>query len=323
MTEASRSNLYSDLDVQAELDAAMAPHTWFGIGGSADLLIRPNTLEALTTLTRRCRRDAVALRVLGSGANLLVDDEGVDGVVVKLDAPFFQNVEFNADGLLERMRVYGGASMEKLVVESARRGLRGVEQMAGIPASLGGAIRMNAGGKFGAIGDVVDAVALIGTDGELRVYPREELAFAYRASNLPAGIVVWSSLRVEPSDPIACRASLKEIFAYKKSTQPMSANSAGCMFRNPTVAGVRESAGKLIDLAGLKGTRIGSAMVSNEHANFIAVDKRGEQSSSGRIGRTDDVRALVELIQEKVAAKFGVDLQTEVVFWRRGEQEGA
>jgi UDP-N-acetylmuramate dehydrogenase len=135
--------------------------------------------------------------------------------------------------------------------------------------------------------------------------------------------VVWSSLRVEPSDPIACRASLKEIFAYKKSTQPMSANSAGCMFRNPTVAGVRESAGKLIDLAGLKGTRIGSAMVSNEHANFIAVDKRGEQSSSGRIGRTDDVRALVELIQEKVAAKFGVDLQTEVVFWRRGEQEGA
>lgn len=315
MTVASPSKLYSDLDVRVELDAPLAPRTWFGIGGHADALVRPNTIEALATLAHRCRRDLVPLRVLGSGANLLVDDAGVDGIVVQLDGELFRKVEFNAEGTVERMRVYGGASMERLVQECARRGLAGIEPMSGIPASLGGAIRMNAGGKFGAIGDVVDAVAMIGSDGDLRVYTRDELRFDYRRSNLPEGIVVWASLRVQPDDPVVCRKRVLDIFAYKKSTQPMSANSAGCMFRNPTLPdGTRESAGRLIDRAGLKGTRVGSAFVSTEHGNFIAIEK----NASG--ARTDDLRALVELIQERVRDGFGVELETEVVFWRRGEQ---
>jgi UDP-N-acetylmuramate dehydrogenase len=315
MTVASPSKLYSDLDVRVELDAPLAPLTWFGIGGRADILVRPNTIEALRTLAHRCRRDLVPLRVLGSGANLLVDDAGVDGVVAQLDSELFRKVEFNAEGLVERMRVYGGASMERLVQECARRGLAGIEPMSGIPASLGGAIRMNAGGKFGAIGDVVDAVAMIAPDGDLRVYTRDELRFGYRHSNLPDGIVVWASLRVQLDDPVACRQRVRDIFAYKKSTQPMSANSAGCMFRNPTMPdGTRESAGRLIDRAGLKGTRVGSAFVSPEHGNFIAIDKNAAGA------RTDDIRALVELIQERVLREAGVELETEVVFWRRGEQ---
>ena len=315
MTVASPSKLYSDLDVRVELDAPLAPLTWFGIGGRADALVRPNTIEALATLAHRCRRDLVPLRVLGSGANLLVDDAGVDGVVVQLDSELFRKVEFNAEGVVERMRVYGGASMERLVQECARRGLAGIEPMSGIPASLGGAVRMNAGGKFGAIGDVVDAVAMIGPDGDLRIYTRDELRFEYRHSNLPGGIVVWASLRVQPDDPVACRQRVRDIFAYKKSTQPMSANSAGCMFRNPTMPdGTRESAGRLIDRAGLKGTRVGSAFVSMEHGNFIAIEKHAEGA------RTDDIRALVELIQERVLRESGVELETEVVFWRRGEQ---
>lgn len=314
MIVASPSKLYSDLDVRVELDAPLAPLTWFGIGGRADALVRPNTLEALATLAHRCRRDLVPLRVLGSGANLLVDDAGVDGVVVQLDSELFRKVEFNAEGRVERMRVYGGASMERLVQECARRGLAGIEPMSGIPASLGGAIRMNAGGKFGAIGDVVDAVAMIGPDGDLRLYTRDELRFEYRHSNLPDGIVVWASLRVQPDDPVACRQRVRDIFAYKKSTQPMSANSAGCMFRNPTMPdGARESAGRLIDRAGLKGARVGSAFVSMEHGNFIAIEKHAAGA------RTDDVRALVELIQERVQRESGVELETEVVFWRRGE----
>lgn len=311
MTVTSPSRLYSDLDVRAELDVPLAPQTWFGIGGKADLLIHPRSIDALETLARRCRRDSIPLRVLGSGANLLVDDEGVDGVVVKLDEEVFRAVDFNLDGRVERMRVHGGASMERLVQDCARRGLKGIEAMSGIPASLGGAIRMNAGGKFGAIGDAVDAVAIVGPDGELRVHPRESIRFGYRETSLPEGIVVWSSLRVEEDDPVACRTRVKDIFAYKKSTQPMSASSAGCMFRNPTLAdGRRESAGRLIDLAGLKGTRVGGAFVSREHGNFIAVEPGAS---------TDDVRRLVELIQTTVAAQHHVELETEVVFWRRGE----
>ena len=136
MTVASPSNLYSDLDVHAELDVSLAKHTWFGIGGSADLLIHPNSIEALATLARRCRRDGIPLRVLGSGANLLVDDEGVDGVVVKLDAPAFKAVEFNASGLLERMRVFGGAHPATLEAarswDAARAALAGAGAVAAV-----------------------------------------------------------------------------------------------------------------------------------------------------------------------------------------------
>jgi UDP-N-acetylmuramate dehydrogenase len=320
MTVASPASLYSDLDVECELDAPLAPHTWFGVGGRADALIRPRSVEALATLARRCHRDGVPLRVLGSGANLLVDDEGVDGIVVKLDAPCFKAVEWNADGRIERMRAFGGASMEKLVQECARRGLRGIEQMAGIPASVGGAIRMNAGGKFGAIGDAVDAVAVLGRDGELRVFPREEIRFGYRHTSLPDGIVVWAAFRVAEDDPIACRQRVLEIFAYKKSTQPMGAASAGCMFRNPTMPDGRvESAGRLIDLAGMKGARVGAAVVSPRHGNFLAFERDSEQPATAP-ARTDDMRRLVESVQAAVHAKFGVMLETEVVFWRRGEQ---
>lgn len=311
MTVASPASLYSDLDVSAETNAPLAAHTWFGIGGHADLLIRPNTIAALETLARRCRRDEIPLRVLGSGANLLVDDEGVDGVVVKLDTPAFKAIEWNDQGRVERMRAFGGAQFEPLIHECSRRGLSGVEQMAGIPASVGGAIRMNAGGKFGSVGDSVDAVALIGLDGALRVYTRDELSFEYRRTNLPPGIVVWASFRMREDDPVQCRQRVVEYFRYKRSTQPMSASSAGCMFRNPLLAdGRRESAGRLIDLAGLKGTEVGGAFVSKEHGNFLAVNPGAS---------TDDLRRLVELVQERVRSAHGVELETEVVFWRRGE----
>ena len=316
MTVASPSSLYADLAVEVQLNAPLGDKTWYGVGGAADILVTPLTLDALATLAQRCRRDGIPLRVLGSGANLLVDDEGVDGVVVSLKSPVFKSVEFNADGAVERMRVWGGAQLEPLIHECARRGLRGIEQMSGIPATLGGAIRMNAGGKFGAIGDVVDAVAMIAPSGELRVYPRDELHFGYRETNLPAGIVVWAALRVHEDDAIACRARVMEIFKYKKSTQPMGAASAGCMFRNPLMPdGTRESAGKLIDLAGLKGLRVGSAVVSTTHGNFLAFD---QPSGSGG-AKTDDMRRLVEQVQAAVEKRFGVLLATEVVQWRRGD----
>ena len=314
MTVKSPSSIYADLDVHVELDAPLGPHTWYGIGGRADALVRPNTLAALQTLLRRCYRDGVPLRILGSGANLLVDDDGVDGIVVKLDTPAFKAVEFNASGHVERMRAWGSASTEKLVQECARRGLAGLEQMSGIPSSIGGAVRMNAGGKYGAIGDAVDAVAIATPEGELAIYAKDSLRFDYRETNIPRGIMVWSSFCVTPSDAVACRKRVKEIFLYKRSTQPLAASSAGCMFRNPLLpSGARESAGKLIDLAGMKGARVGGAFVSPEHGNFLAVDKGA---------RTDDLRALVERVRLAVLKTHSIELETEVVFWRRGEDAG-
>src|SRR5687768_4728336 len=131
----SVSNLFGDLDVQATTDAPVGPTmTWYGIGGRADLLVRPRDVDALATLMKRCHRSGTPLRVLGSGANLLIADEGVDGIVVKLDSPNLCEIKYNATGDLHAMKAGGGADMAKTLMDATRRGLEGLSQMAGIPA---------------------------------------------------------------------------------------------------------------------------------------------------------------------------------------------
>ncbi len=308
MTVATPSSLYADLNVDAQPDAPLASRTWYGVGGKADVLITPRDLASLAMLMRRCHRDQVPVRILGSGANLLVSDAGVDGVVISLDAPELRTVEYNQQGSVEVVRAWGGASTEKLVQELARRGLAGLEQMAGIPSSIGGALRMNAGGKFGCIGDAVHSVAVMGPDGSERIYLRESLAFDYRHTNIPEGVILWAVLQLREEDPLTVRSRLKEYFSYKKNSQPMSDQSSGCMFKNPLLAdGTRESAGKLIDLAKLKGFRLGSAFVSPKHANFISVDAVG--------GRASDIAAISQQIIARVFDAHGITLEREVVFW--------
>ncbi|MFO0894389.1 MAG: UDP-N-acetylmuramate dehydrogenase [Phycisphaerales bacterium] len=304
--------LYADLDVRVETDAPLAAHTWFGIGGRADCLVRPATEEALATLVRRCHVGGVPLRILGSGANLLVADEGVDGVVVKLDSPAFMELRFNARGAADTLRVGGGADLARVINECARRGLEGLSALAGIPASIGGAIRMNAGGRYGATGDSVHSVGFMTMDGSLHAYPASELRFQYRRTSLPPGVVLWSAFRLEETDPAQVRARVRDIFAYKKSTQPLAEHSAGCMFRNPVPPGAAApvSAGMLIDRAGLKGLQVGGAAVSRHHGNFIVVQP-GAMAA--------DVMELVRRIQDAVREREGVDLEREVVFWKRGE----
>lgn len=308
MTVATPSSLYADLQVDAIPDAQLAPLTWYGIGGKADVLISPRDVASLSILMRRCHRDQIPVRVLGSGANLLVSDAGVDGVVIQLNAPAFKCVEYNQHGRVEALRAWGGAATEQLITELARRGLAGLEQMAGIPSSIGGALRMNAGGKFGSIGDAVHSVNVLQHDGSERIYLRESLSFDYRHTNIPEGIILWGVFELKESTTLEVRARLKEYFNYKRATQPMADSSSGCMFKNPLLHdGTRVSAGKLIDMAGLKGLRVGSAWVSPVHGNFISVEKTGARAS--------DVAALVEEITTRVFDAHGITLEREVVFW--------
>ncbi len=308
------STLFADLDVHVEPDAPLAPHTWYGIGGPADFLVHPRTQDALVGLVRRAKREEIPIRILGSGANLLVSDEGVDGIVVKLDAPAFSETRYNATGEVEALRVGAGADMAKVLNDTVRRGLAGLAQMAGIPASVGGAVRMNAGGAYGAIGDAVHAVGCLSESGEMRVYPASQLVFGYRETNIPDPIVVWAAFRLEETDPVALRERVKEIFAYKKSTQPLEEHSAGCMFKNPLdpagdpKALKRVSAGKLIDLAGLKGLSVGGAAVSERHGNFVT-------TKSGTKAR--EVVELVRQVKATVRNVHGVDLHCEVAYWGR------
>jgi UDP-N-acetylmuramate dehydrogenase len=306
------TSLFADLDVEVELDAPLAAHTWYGIGGRADALVRPRSEEALASLLRRCSRNGVRVRTLGAGANLLVDDDGVDGVVVKLDAPCFQELRLNAEGAPGLALVGGGRDLGKTIHETVRASLAGLEPLIGIPATVGGAVRMNAGGKYGAIGDVVESVGLVTPAGERRTYAKDAIGFSYRHTDLPAGTVTWAVLRLAPADTAALRARLREISAYKASVQPLAEHSAGCMWKNPLVAatGQRTSAGKLIDEAGLKGTSVGGATVSMQHGNFITVRPGA---------RAADVMELAGRIGGEVLARTGVRLEREVVFWRRGQ----
>ncbi len=156
MTRLSRS-LFGDLDVEVEMDAPIGVESWFCAGGRADFLVRPRTADALSEILKRSRQIDTPVRIMGEGANLLVDDDGVPGIVIRLDAPAFRAVEHNVEGRLELVRVGAGADLARTLMRFARAGTAGLESLMGVPASIGGAVRMNAGGAYGEIGDVVHA----------------------------------------------------------------------------------------------------------------------------------------------------------------------
>lgn len=301
-------------------------HTWFGVGGRARTLVKPRNVEELVDVLHMHAGERV--RVLGDGANLLVHDDGVDGLVVSLE--HMKRVDYHGYDLTsspERARlvlatVEAGVNLPKLIVESVRLGLEGLEVLGGIPASVGGAVVMNAGGAFGAIEDVVETVHAVSVTGIGMTIPQSELEFAYRDSGL-AHLIVTSvdiSLTHVPEErQPRVRQRLKDVMAYKKSSQPMGEQSAGCAFKNPTIGGVRTSAGLLIDRAGCKGLRVGGASVSAKHANFIVVE-RGAKAS--------EVIELMRRVRDRVRAAHGVTLVPEVALWGRDgvellDREGA
>lgn len=286
--------------------------TWFGIGGGADRLVRPTNTDDL----RRCLELDPDLRVLGDGANLLVDDAGVRELVVAFTAPEMTSVRRDdRTGLTIAM---AGASLPRLITESVRLGMGGLEGLGGIPATVGGAVIMNAGGKFGQISDAVRRVHALDRSGRDVTLEREQIEFGYRHSGLNRLIVTSVALDLRPGDAAALRARLLEVMAYKKESQPMADKSAGCVFKNPTLdrdidgigrRGDRVGAGMLLDRAGCKGMSVGGATISPRHANFFV---------TGPGARAADVITLMELGADRVLERFGLRLQPEVVVWRRG-----
>jgi len=284
-------------DTSIERDAPI--ETWFGAGGRADLLARPASTEELARLLRV--HDPV--RILGDGANLLVDDDGVDGLVISLER--INHVQ-RLDG--NRWRVGAGVNLPRLILDAVRAGLGGIEGLGGVPATVGGAVAMNAGGAWGEIADVITAVRVVDHDGAGRTIQRADIDFGYRRSGLRDSVIVEADIQLTPGDPAQLRDRLKEVMAHKKSTQPLAEKSAGCAFKNPTIDGKRVSAGALIDSAGCKGLRHGTAHVSDKHANFILID---------RAGRARDAIELMDTVARRVSETHGVELQREVAIWSR------
>lgn len=290
--------LFDGLESIVKHEVPLAPYTWLGIGGPAQYLIEPTGVEQLAQTLRRCQDNEVPVRVLGGGANLLVDDSGVRGAVIKLAGEEFSRVEIEP----ERIKVGAAADLSRLVLRCVREGVSGLECLTGIPGTIGGAIKMNAGGAFGDVGNVVESVTLMDVDGVPFNRMRGELAFGYRSTNISAKVILGAEFRAAEDDPHRILNQVKQIWIYKKNTQPLGHGNAGCVFKNPRGM----SAGALIDKAGLKGKTIGGAKVSDKHANFIVADKNA---------RASDVLKLVNEIREAVYKRNEIYLELELEVW--------
>ena len=291
-------NWYDDFGDQVRLDVPLAPLTWFGLGGPAKFFATPRDLGQLQAIAARLRHEEIPIHVLGSGANLLVNDEGVDGAVVCLNSPEFKKMSISGTVLTAG----AGKDVQNLVIEATKKGLSGLECLAGIPGSVGGELKMNAGGAFGDIGSSVESVTVMDTNGQVMIRGKDDLVFEYRKSNITAKFIVSATFTLAQDDPERVMNKVKEIWMFKKNSQPLADKSAGCIFKNPP----GQSAGALIDQSGLKGAVMGGAEVSAKHANFITA-KKGAKAA--------DVQGLIGMIQQKVREKFDVDLETEVVIW--------
>lgn len=290
--------LFSGLESIVKENCPLADYTWYGLGGAAEYFIQPKTTEQLKAVVLRCRENDMTVRLLGYGSNLLVSDEGVKGAVIKLDADAFCGFEFTDQTLVAG----AGVNLNKLVLDSVRKGLSGLEALTGIPGSVGGAVRMNAGGSFGDIGSSIKSITVMDKEGNVFEKEKPELVFDYRWVNVTAPVILKATMELSESDPDVMLKTVKEVWIYKKTSQPLNTKNAGCIFKNPRGM----SAGALIDRAGLKGTQMGGAVVSEKHGNFITAEK-GCTSA--------DIKKLIELIQTKVRETLDVELEAEIEIW--------
>ena len=304
------------------------------VGGAAEWLLEPTTPAELARAVAAAREEGYAPRILGGGANLIVDDGVLPGVVIttsrmqrlfrpepdREDAPLAEEQELSPrarplsreEGL--RFVVWGGVSLPKLVQSAARLGWRGVEGLAGVPGHLGGGVAMNAGGRRGEMWDVVERVLVVDEQGRLLELPRERCSPAYRDGRLGRHVVASAVLRFELDDPAEVQARGREYLKAKNAVQPVTQWSAGCVFQNPPpeLAGGR-SAGQLIDQAGGKGRTRGGALVSPLHGNFVV--------NTGR-ATARDVLGLIDEVHDLVAQRFAIDLAREVKVWSAASEGG-
>ncbi len=287
--------IVTDSGARLRFGEPLAKHTYFGIGGAAAAYLEIGTVSELAAVARLHRETGVPVAVIGRGSNLLVSDTGFDGIGLRLVGAL---AALSVDGNV--ISAGAGLSLPRLSKRMSRLGLSGVEFALGIPGSVGGALIMNAGAWGSSFGDVVTNVTVMDTAGELATVSHQDAAFEYRRSGLDAHFcVVGATLALEPGDAETITAQMQGFYQQKIETQPFAEENAGCMFKNP--AG--DSAGRLIDISGLKGYRIGGAEVSTVHGNFILnIDN----------ATAADVLELVTHIQEQVHKKTGISLETEV-----------
>jgi UDP-N-acetylmuramate dehydrogenase len=280
-------------------DEPLAPHVWFRLGGPAAYFASPHELEELVALLKRAKAEEIPIKILGGGSNVLVRDEGVTALVVHLESPFF------CDITVRDHVVSAGAAvpLTALISQSARAGLGGLEVLTGIPGTVGGSLRCNAGGRQGAIGQFVRRATVLDPADEIQIRERDDLSLPDRDPNLDDPVILSADFELQPEDPESVVRRMRRIWIIKKENQPYGHQLSGFIFKNPSPD---VSAGALIDQAGLKGTRLGGAEISDRHANFIVAHPGASAS---------DVLHLIDRIQQRVWQQFGYELELQIQVW--------
>ncbi|MBI2528112.1 MAG: UDP-N-acetylmuramate dehydrogenase [Candidatus Rokubacteria bacterium] len=270
-------------------------HTSLRIGGPADFFIVPQDVDDIRLALAFADKELLAVEVIGGGNNLLVRDRGIRGVVLKLEG-CLGRAEFHG----EEAAAGASVSLSGLIREAAALNLGGLECLVGIPATIGGAVAMNAGTPDGWIGDFVSAVYFLHPDGALGEFKPGPGAFGYRMFAAPPGaVLIGARLRLHRRPHAEIQKEIKQRLKQKKATQPLALASAGCVWKNPP----GEAAGRLVEKVGLKGKRLNGAEISAKHANFIV--NRGGATAA-------DILALMETTRERVQHQFGITLEPEV-----------
>lgn len=285
---------------EIKFDEPMSAHTSLKIGGPVEIMVFPDDPLSLKNVLLACGREKIPVFIFGEGTNLLVADEGIEGVAISLEA--FKNVEIikDTDKKNATLFVEAGVPMRSLINFAKRNGYSGIEALAGIPGSFGGAVYMNAGSLGTELKDVLVSIAVMNMDGKIMILEKDKLKFSYRSSNLSDDLIILSAnivLKKENPNDVAKR--IKKFLRDKRLSQPLGESSAGCIFKNPE----GDTAGMLIDAAGCKEMRIGDAEVSAVHANYFI--------NKGRAACKDFIK-LMNRVSDKVQKYSGITLEPEI-----------
>jgi UDP-N-acetylmuramate dehydrogenase len=302
---ATGTDIQRRIGVKTSRDEPLARFTTMRVGGPADLFATVHNAHELRALVRFARTRGLPHFVLGRGSDLVISDAGIRGLVVQVRAEGSRT-----DG--DRYTAEAGVQMARAATETQHAGLTGLEFGLAIPGTVGGAVWANAGAHDADMAGVLESARVLAADGTEAIVPAGELGLSYRDSRFkradheagvdaPRDVVVDATFRLSPADPDVIKARLDDIRRWRQAHQPLGLPSAGSVFRNPP----GDSAGRLIEAAGLKGLRIGGAVVSEKHANFIVNDQKGQAA---------DVRRLAERVRTEVLARHGVDLAFEIEF---------
>lgn len=307
VTDSIRDRLAKEFRGEVLYQENMAPYTSIRVGGAAEVLLKPKSLEDIKIALKIALEEEIPYFIFGSGSNTLIKDKGVRGFVICPGEALQRFEVLKQEGESGDVLAEAGVKISSFVTRCGELGLSGMEALIGIPGSMGGAIAMNAGARGVEIKDIVREICVLDNQGEIKTLSREKLEFHYRQLKIPRSQVILSgTFRLKKDDPQVINGRILEFKQKRVSTQPLSYPNLGSIFKNPQPAhpgAVTATAGQLIEETGLKNVRVGGARVSEKHANFIINERNAT---------ANDVIVLIDLVRDKIKERTGISLETEI-----------